>query len=135
TDMDDRAQTRMGLRFEYAAASVIGHEHARAGRNNQDAFCVDVSEAGWIAVVADGCSSGGASEVGARIGARLLVKAIRGELERDAGRPAELLLESARAAVLAELRGLADALGGNARTVAEHLLFTLVGALIGAEPT
>lgn len=53
-------------------ASFIGREHTRVGRNNQDAFAVQVKGSRSVAVVADGCGSAGHSEVGAQLGSRFL---------------------------------------------------------------
>jgi hypothetical protein len=126
----------MSPHFEYAAASVVGREHVRTGRNNQDAFCIDHGPGGSIAVVADGCSSGVSSEIGARIGARLLLVALRAELESRQQRPVEAVLESARSQVLRELRRLTAAMGGCLeQIVTDHFLFTLVGVVLGDATT
>lgn len=53
-------------------ATVIGREHVRLGRNNQDGVVVATRGETTVAVVADGCSSQPFSEVGARLGARSL---------------------------------------------------------------
>ncbi|MBL8922250.1 MAG: protein phosphatase 2C domain-containing protein [Myxococcaceae bacterium] len=53
-------------------ASLIGREHVRLGRNNQDGVFVATRGETTVAVVADGCSSQPFSEVGARLGARSL---------------------------------------------------------------
>lgn len=50
------------------AASHIGREHVRIGRNNQDG----VFSSPRVVVVTDGCSSQPQSEVGAQLGARFL---------------------------------------------------------------
>jgi hypothetical protein len=52
--------------------SVRGREHRRLGRNNQDALAIARGADRIVAIVADGCSSGTHSEVGARLGARHL---------------------------------------------------------------
>jgi hypothetical protein len=117
--------------FELASGSVVGREHAAAGRNNQDACCSWQGQQATVAVVADGCGSGRFSEVGARAGARLLVEALRQRVPRiDAG-PVALVLEEVRLAVLAALRPLAEAFGGSLPdAVSEHFLFTLLGAVV-----
>ena len=129
--------------FEIAGGSVTGHAHVAAGRNNQDAFCWASGADGLVAVVCDGCGSGPRSEVGAQIGARLLVRAaarlIGSSLE------AADLLGQVRQDVLATLRLLAREMSVDAfvsssptsaasfsRTVADHFLFTIVGVLIAA---
>jgi serine/threonine protein phosphatase PrpC len=53
-------------------ATVIGREHVRLGKNNQDGVFVTAGPDTYVAVVTDGCSSEPFSEVGARLGARAL---------------------------------------------------------------
>ncbi len=125
------SETDVSLPFEHAAASVVGRAHARLGRNNQDAFHVAVGHDALVAIVADGCGSGGASEVGARIGARLLARAVLVALGR--GLEIDDALESARLALLAELRRLVEVLGADA--VEEQLLFTLLGVALTTAAT
>lgn len=59
-------------------ATVIGREHVRLGRNNQDGACVASRGRTTVAVVTDGCSSQPFSEVGARLGAKRLVDLVLG---------------------------------------------------------
>jgi hypothetical protein len=67
--------------FEIARASVIWSDHVRTGRNNQDAVCVYEDDDALLVTVCDGCSSGAGgeshNEVGAQLGARLLMRALR----------------------------------------------------------
>jgi hypothetical protein len=121
----------MNARFELAAGSVVGRDHVAAGRNNQDAFCFWTGPGALLAVVADGCGSGRFSEVGARIGARLVVEALRRHAGRLGAWPADCMLEYVRLDVLESLRTLAAAMGGSlSQTVADYLLFTVVGAVV-----
>jgi serine/threonine protein phosphatase PrpC len=53
-------------------ATVIGREHVRLGRNNQDGVFALTRDDLGVAVVTDGCSSQPFSEVGARLSARVL---------------------------------------------------------------
>lgn len=115
------------LSFELAAASVQGREHARAGRNNQDAFFTRESARGLAAVVADGCGSGSQSELGAQLGARRAVEGALSLLEEGVSPGSPLFLARLEADLLGFLAGLARQLGGSA--VGEALLFTLVGAV------
>jgi serine/threonine protein phosphatase PrpC len=120
--------------FEIAGGSVAGRAHAAAGRNNQDAFCWAVDADGLVAVVCDGCGSSPHSEVGAQVGARLFVQAATRLFRADLD-PADLL-EQVGQDVLARLRVLAREMSVDAasfaRTVTDHFLFTIVGALITA---
>lgn len=64
--------------FEWAAGSVAGVRHTRQTKrqNNQDHFVVNHLPGRVVAVVTDGCSSSLHSDVGAKIGALLVAKAV-----------------------------------------------------------
>lgn len=118
--------TVQGL-FDVAAGSVTGRDHVLAGRNNQDAYHWVCLPHTVIAVVCDGCGSGTHSEVGAQLGARLLVEAMARALQG----PMQAFWHRVRQDVLTHLRRLAEQMGGNFTcTVQDYLLFTVVGALI-----
>jgi hypothetical protein len=139
--------------FELAAGSVTGRDHAGRGnlllaKNNQDAFCHQVTDDALVAFVCDGCSSGAHSEVGAQIGARLLTRELvvesspgmlarRGMLLQPQSMPA--LLEMVRQNVVRALLRLAmvmvDRTGCLPRVIAEFLLFTSLGVLVTREWT
>ncbi len=51
---------------------MIGREHVRLGRNNQDGCAVRVTPTHLVGVVTDGCGSQASSEVGAQLGAQFL---------------------------------------------------------------
>jgi hypothetical protein len=119
--------------LEIAAGSVTGRAHTRAGRCNQDAYAWASAGGATVAVVCDGCSSGAHSEVGAQLGARLVVEALLRQLGGEATTTAcqPELLERARQDVLAQLRLLASAMGGSfSRTIADYFLFTVIGAVV-----
>ncbi|HVH47417.1 MAG TPA: protein phosphatase 2C domain-containing protein [Labilithrix sp.] len=133
----------MTLSFDIAGGSIAGEAHVAAGRNNQDAFCWGQTGLGLVAVVCDGCGGAAHSDVGAKVGARLIVEAVR----RRLGEGLEVvdLLERARVDVVAHLRTLAAAMSVEAElassaskgaatrfatTVADHFLFTVVGVLV-----
>jgi Protein phosphatase 2C len=122
--------------FQIAGGTVIGREHVTIGRNNQDAFCWSSTPDATVAVVADGCGSGVHSEVGAQIGARLLTEALRVWAPRlDREEPVSAL-ERLRLDLLAQLRLLAEGMGGSFnQVVGEYFLFTLLGFVIGARWT
>jgi hypothetical protein len=122
------------LGFEIAGGSVAGADHLRVGRGSQDGFCWQRGRAGMVAVVTDGCGSSPHSGVGAILGGRLIVQALASGLERGLS-PADIALwQGARAEVLANLRASAIAMGGDfAEVVADHFLFTIVGAVVTPE--
>ena len=121
------------LPFELAAATVLGREHARAGRNNQDAFWARASEHGLVAVVADGCGSGAQSELGAQLGARRVVEGALALLGKGVAADSPEFLPLLEADMFCFLRALWGELGE--RALGEALLFTLVGAIITPEHT
>lgn len=108
-----------------AVAVVTGARHLRAGRNGQDAAAVWVGDDRGVAVVCDGCSSGGYSEVGARLGSQLAIKILREEL---AATPPREVWPALRHRLVAELGAIADTLGARAQVVHDHFLFTLIAA-------
>ncbi|HWN69060.1 MAG TPA: protein phosphatase 2C domain-containing protein [Haliangium sp.] len=136
--------------FAIAGGRVTGRAHQRLGQGCQDGLAWYAGADALVAVVTDGCGSSQYSEVGARLGARLLVAAIARELGLgrrrgpgpDAGSPDQPmamsdagidagLVQRACSDVRDHLRALARAMGGDlAHTVAEHFLFTLVGAVV-----
>lgn len=67
------------------AASHIGREHVRVGRNNQDG----VFSSERVVVVTDGCSSQPHSEVGAQLGARFLGQWLCAQANVSADLPAQ----------------------------------------------
>ena len=118
----------LSSQFELAAGSVIGRRHLDAGKGNQDAFAWRESAGGIVAVVCDGCGSGEHSEVGAQLGARLLVEELTRALEANAKLDELQTWEGVRTATLAKLREVATSLGGSFdEVVSELLLFTVVG--------
>ena len=128
--------------FAIAGGRVTGRAHQRLGHGCQDSLAWYAAAGALVAVVTDGCGSSQHSEVGARLGARLLAAALVRRLERaaapddapdDAPNDAinGALVTRACDDMLAHLRVLARAMGGDlARTVSEHFLFTVVGAVV-----
>ena len=116
--------------FHLLQGSVIGREHARVGRNNQDAAVARRRPDAIAAVVADGCSSGRFSEIGARLGATFLAEHLAATRPEDAAG-----LDASARALRAFLRSLSlDLLqrdpAGLAAAVHDHLLFTVLGAVV-----
>jgi hypothetical protein len=109
------------------AAAVSGARHLRMARNGQDAAASWVGEGAGAIVVCDGCGSSASSEVGARLGAQLVIAAVAARLL--AGERPSALWPGVRAQVASVLRQLADAMpGGRAAAIREHFLFTIVAA-------
>ncbi len=105
--------------------SVIGREHARVARNNQDGLAVLPD----VVVVTDGCSSQPQSEVGAQLGARFLATwlAHHGRVDADTPRAAT---EALTAWLLAAAEGLGSELEP---TLDRYFLFTFLAAVRAGE--
>ena len=121
-------------RFEIAGGSVSGRSHVLAGKGNQDAYHWSVEENSLVAVVCDGCGSGAQSEVGAAIGARLLVAEVSRAIALGGAVDSAALWEEVRVNVLARLSDLVAAMGGKrSRLVSEMFLFTVVGLAVSSD--
>lgn len=103
------------------AASHIGRDHLRVGRNNQDG----VFTSPRVAVVTDGCSSQPQSEVGAQLGARFLGQWLSMQTELSADLP-----HRATDALTAYLYQSVLALGPEVEPLLErYFLFTFLAAV------
>jgi Protein phosphatase 2C len=121
-------------RFEIAGGTVTGRSHVLSERCNQDAYTWLVRGGSLVAVVCDGCGSGAHSEVGAQLGARLVVESLSRRLGEGASLDGPDLWAACQHDVLGVLRGVAVAMGGRlAETVAEYFLFTVVGVALSGE--
>ncbi|MCC6934203.1 MAG: protein phosphatase 2C domain-containing protein [Candidatus Yanofskybacteria bacterium] len=117
--------------WELAYGSVTGREHVHGLRNNQDAFAVEQSPYGIVAIVCDGCSSGAHSEVGAQLGARLICAELVDALPGCLSPSISGLLERARMNVLAQLRCLANGMGGSfSQAINDYFLFTVQAFIV-----
>lgn len=120
--------------FQIAGGSVIGTDHVLEGKPNQDAFVWSAHNDCIIAVVCDGCGGAKHSEVGSKVGARIIVKLIEEQLRYNLATldsPHTSFLEKVRQDVLAQLRILTNAMGNSfSQTVADYFLFTIIGFLI-----
>jgi Protein phosphatase 2C len=123
-----------------ASAAVTGARHLRAARNGQDAVATWVGDGAGAAVVCDGCGSGASSEVGARLGAQLVIAAVAARLA--AGERPGVLWDGVRAEVVATLARLADAMPGavpgampgvREAVIRDHFLFTIVAAAVAGD--
>jgi hypothetical protein len=130
-------------RVEVSAGSVIGTDHLRTGKNNQDAYHWRISRSGVVGVVCDGCGSAKNSEVGAKIGAYLVAKEISDQLAGEpsqtagsSGKPWALFLEHVRQNVLSHLRILARSMEGDfTDVVLNFFLFSVMGFVVTPQET
>lgn len=132
-----------------AAGTVVGREHRRVGRDGQDGHATAVRCRLAVAVVTDGCSSGEASEVGARLFAPVLVGLVaRHARDLDPTDPREAaaclagavsadLARSLRAVLEVVLRAEPEAAPDDARAAAlaveRFLLFGFLAAVLTDE--
>jgi len=117
-----------------AAAAVTGARHLRTGRNGQDAAAVWTGARGGAIVVCDGCGSGASSEVGARLGAQLVIGALAIRLEAGEAAADPAMWASVRAEIVAMLGRIVDAMPGDrARALHDHFLFTVVAGAVSGE--
>lgn len=124
--------------FEVAKGSVIGRDHARDGKNNQDSHYVFQDNDITIALVGDGCSSSEFSHIGSYIGLKIIGKTFRDQISEARYYDTQLLnieipkiLERVRFTALADMRDLIINVGGNfKKTALDAFLFTVVGCVI-----
>jgi len=121
--------------FEIAFGSVSGSDHRRSDKNNQDAICCQETEDSIVAVICDGCSEGKHSEIGARLGANILVQLIHHYFSNCGSDPWRFhdALESSRIHTIARLRGLATLMSSEKdliQLIIDCFLFTVVGVYI-----
>jgi hypothetical protein len=122
--------------FRITSGTVVGREHARLCRNNQDGLGIAV-EGSIVAVVTDGCSEGRASEVGAKLAASWL--AARGPhyvqaAELDPSRFVPSLADG----LIRFLEPIAREISGrdiDPALVQEHFLFTFLMVVISEART
>lgn len=135
--------------FEVTNGTTIGKEHRWDVRNNQDGSCCYISDEMLIAVVCDGCSESQHSEVGAQIGARLLVNAIFQTINTFFQNPkfpvkfpirnsSEIQSSSfwwiLKENVLENIKNISEKIENNAgQTIKDFFVFTIVGALLFRE--
>ena len=122
-------------KWEIAGGSVIGKDHLRTFKNNQDAFYWKSSEHALIAVVSDGCGSSPYSEVGAQLGARFIANQL---LELTGG--IESFDPVSVMAVLFDrcknfLKSVASQVDSTYKSVNELLLFSIVGCVVRKDLT
>lgn len=137
----------MHKEFEFASGTVIGaiHREEHGHSNGHDALEVLETPWGTICLVLDGCGSGAHSEVGAKIGIRLLMRSFTKHLRKEqdharipAGKEKRRnpypLFRRVREDVLAQIRVIALQMDDNLSWIMnEYFLFTIVGAIITSD--
>ena len=120
--MEDTRIGRVSQEEPLFAATHVGRDHLRVGRNNQDGCFT----APGVVVVTDGCSSQPNSEVGAQLGARFLGQWLVAAPSRDRSHTPRLALD----ALLGWMKAAAESLGGPLEeTLERFFLFTVLAAV------
>ncbi len=115
--------------LDLAYGSVQGREHARVGKNNQDAFVILQDQDHLVGIVSDGCGSSAHSEVGAQLGSWICAQVIYQQLQSG-----DLHWSGLQSALLQSLQDLVRLIPGPpSRLLQDYLLFTLVGVILTAE--
>jgi hypothetical protein len=116
--------------FEIAFGSTIGNDHKLLGRNNQDYFVVKKNNDKIVGIVCDGCGSGAHSEVGAKIGANIIVDRIMSSTN---------LTPAIRKVLHSEIAHIAAMMCGDSSKVNtviwDYFLFTIMGFIIEKDKT
>lgn len=125
--------------FAYAHGSVQGSRHYALGMNNQDSFATALTETLSIGVVTDGCSRSGAygshTEVGAQIGATLLVATIKQYEASFDKTDTRLWLEKVYTTLTEKIRSLLVLIAADAEWIKNHWEFSIIGYVISEEKT
>jgi len=123
--------------FEIAGGQVIGRRHRQTGKNNQDAMYWQADERALIGIVCDGCGSHPHSEVGAKIGARIVAAEIARMLavathpDTDNEWASPVVWENIRLNTLSQINLSVQSLGNDRQQIiCDYFLFTVVGFLI-----
>lgn len=127
--------------FEVACGTIVGTDHIKVFKNNQDAYAYKVGNNYIVACVADGCGSSKFSEFGAKFGVNFFVNAVSNilqslsQVEIDNLSEKEYIafpfFEKIRLDMLSQIRILANTMGIDFNKVINDLfLFTLVGVVI-----
>jgi hypothetical protein len=127
--------------FLVTGGSVPGTEHTRPGQpswtNNHDAYQIRrIGEDVLIGVVCDGCGSAPHSEVGAKIGAEMIVRefeAVHGDVSKESF--ANILI-SISFKVTSSLNAIAHHMSDRpAAVLVNYFLFTIMGFMVTREHT
>ena len=125
--------------FEYAIGSIIGRNHVLAGKNNQDAYHIVSNPKFITAVVCDGCGSGKHSEVGAKLGTRMVSNAIADLLNQGLAISESEFWHVLKINLLQKLTDFIAIANADPESVMEfvnnYLLFTIVGLVITPSET
>lgn len=135
--------SNLAIQFQCATGSIIGRNHLLVGKNNQDAYRVMLREQFIVAIVCDGCSAGMHSEVGAKIGVRMISEEVADLLDGGSAISLPEFWEQLKHNLFQKLKDFVAISNGDAdlsksttmEFVNDYLLFTSVVALITSSET
>src|SRR3989344_3219340 len=121
--------------FQVTGCSIVGSDHRFTwDRNRQDACGFGVGKSVAIGVVCDGCGEAENSEIGAQMGARILLHAVHhhSRMIRDfSPEIVEEFLELVRGTLLRKIRLIVSTMGGkDVEVLAQYFLFTALGFVV-----
>jgi hypothetical protein len=114
---------------------IAGRDHTTTQKNSHDAYHMVGQPGILVAVVCDGCGSGEHSEVGAKLGARIVTAQVLRYFHNDpsAFRVGQIDrgLMQVRRSTLSQIQLLADSMGESfSRSISEYFLFTILGVVV-----
>lgn len=119
--------------FDIRAGSVIGRDHRKIGKNNQDAYYIAQNDDTLVAIVADGCGdpSSPFSEVGSRIGAKLVATTVL-QFAKNYECCDQSFFNDVLDSVLRDIVKISDHIDpyNEGNTLKDMFLFTIVGVII-----
>lgn len=127
--------------FEVACGTIVGTDHIKVFKNNQDAYAYKVGNNYIVACVADGCSLSKYSEFGARFAVNFFVNAVSNILQSLSQTEIDNLsekeyvtfpfFEKIRLDMLSQIRILANTMGIDFnKVINDFFLFTMVATVI-----
>lgn len=123
-------------KFEIAGGSIIGREHLRTGKNCQDGYAWKEAGGVTVAVVCDGCGSSDHSEVGSKMGAKIVVNSVLGfYLMHPGAFPYVAMknpgLQAVQRSVLTTIQSAANQMAGSfSENISDYFLFTILGLIL-----
>lgn len=126
--------------FEIASGSIVGRRHRHIYQNNQDAYDCITNEDATIAVVCDGCSGGKHSEVGAKLGAKLIIQEIAFALKNcsEVTKFDDIFWEEITQKVVEKIGQIAQTIDSKTPIqiiINDYFLFTIIGVVITPDET
>lgn len=126
--------------FELAGGTIMGRDHRLCQKNAQDDFTVIQAQQFLVGVVCDGCGSGDHSEVGSKIGSRIVANQLSDLALRMPGIFSPLYqaraLLTLKNSILLELDRVVRTMGLDyAAAVEDYFLFTIIAFVMTPEDT